>query len=178
MFERFRLSRLRRPARRLAILALGLMFVVSVTDASPLASLDHLRRDLGALQAGLERIDPGAGEVAARAVEFNAELGDGSAAFRRQSLVTVVHAAARSLDRLVEAYRGAGDERRADDAEALRLSLYGLSARIERLAQPAAPETMVVLRDQSLALLAELVQEIELLAAEPAADAPAGQPAP
>ena len=165
MFERVRLSRLRRAA----VLALALTFVVTVTDASPLTSLDNLRRDLGALQAGPEQVDPGSGTDAAQAVEFSADLGDGSPTFRRQSLVTVVHAAARNLDRLIGAYHAAGDERRAGDAEMLRLSLYGLSERIERLAAPAGQKTVVVLRDQSLALVTELVKELDLLAAEPAA---------
>ena len=84
--ERFWLSVL---ARRLVVLALVLFFAVSVTDASPIIALDHLRRDLGALQAQLEQIDAVAGEDAAQPVELDTDLGDGSPAFRRQILVTI-----------------------------------------------------------------------------------------
>ncbi len=88
--ERFWLSVL---ARRLVVLALVLFFAVSVTDASPIIALDHLRRDLGALQAQLEQIDAVAGEDAAQPVELDTDLGDGSPAFRRQILVTIASAA-------------------------------------------------------------------------------------
>ena len=174
--ERFWLSVL---ARRLVVLALVLFFAVSVTDASPIIALDHLRRDLGALQAQLEQIDAVAGEDAAQPVELDTDLGDGSPAFRRQILVTIASAALRNLERLSGAYRAAGDERRAGDAETLSLSLYGLTGRIERLAAPAAPATVALLRDQSRVLLADLVRELDLLAGPAAAGgAPAARPLP
>lgn len=140
--------------------------------ADPAQLIASLQRDFGALQAQLEQVDPGLGEDAPQTVGFNTDLGDGSPAFRRRSMVTIVHAAGRNLDRLVGAYRAAGAEPQAGDAEALRLSIYALTERIERLAEPAAAATIVVLRDQSRGLLGELVQDLDLLAAEPAAADP------
>ncbi len=168
-----------RPWRPVAAFALALATsIAAAAAASPAEPLGSLERDLGALQAQLEKIEPGQGDNNSRTVGFNTDLGDGSPVFRRQSLATIVHAAGRSLDRLIGAYRGAGDQRRAGDAETLRLSMYGLTERFERLAEPADPATVAVLRDQTRALLAELVQELDLLAAEPAPAAPAAAPAP
>ncbi len=168
--QRLRLSRSHRPARPLAALALTLAVpIMAAAAASPTALLDSLQRDLGALQVELEQVGPTSGESAAQPIEFDADLGDGSPAFRRVSMVTIVRAAGRNLDRLIGAYQAAGDERRAGDAETLRLSMYGLAERIERLAEPAGPETVVVLRDQSRSLLGEIIEDLDLLPAEPAA---------
>jgi hypothetical protein len=175
--QRFQLSRLRQPRRLLIALTLTVA-TTSTAAASPAGPVDHLQRDLGALQAQLEQIDPELGDNGPQTVGFNADLGDGSPAFRRQSLVAMVHASARNLDRLIVAYRAAGDEQRAGGAETLRLSMYGLTERFERLAQPADSATLVVLRDQTGALLAELVQDLSLLAAEPAPADPTAAPAP
>ncbi len=176
--QRFRLSRPQRPWRPVAAFALALAAsIVTAAAADPVALIGSLERDLGALQAQLEQIDPEPGAGAPRTVGFNTDLGDGSPTFRRQSLVTIVHAAGRNLDRLIDAYRAAGDERRAGDAETLRLSMYGLTERFERLAEPAGPATIAVLRDQTRALLADLVQSLDLLAAEPAPAASGAAPA-
>jgi hypothetical protein len=172
-----------KPQRRwlpAATLGLTLSLAAPLTAAaavSPTASIVNLERDLGALQALLEEVDPGPDDSAARSVGSNADLGDGSPAFRRQSLVTIVHAATRDLDELIGDYRAAGDQRRASDAQTLRLSMYELSERIERLAEPAGPKTVTVLRDQSRSQLAELVQDLDLLVAEPVA-APTAAPDP
>ncbi len=146
--------------------------------ADPAQLINGLQRDLGALSAEFEEVDPAASESSHRTVGFDTDLGDGSAAFRRRSLVTMAHAAARNLDRLIGAYRETGDQPHAGGAETLRLSMYALTGRIERLAEPAAPETVVVLRDQSRALLGALVREVDLLAAEPAPADPVATPAP
>lgn len=181
--QRFRISKPQRPWRPAAAFALAFALAlaawsVAAAAAGPTEPLASLGRDLGALQAQLEQIDPGPGANAPQTVGFNTDLGDGSPAFRRQSLVTIVHAAARNLDRLIGAYRAAGDERRAGGAETLRLSMYGLSERFERLAEPADPATVAVLREQTRALLGEVVQELDLLAAEPAPATPAAAAAP
>ena len=176
---RFQLPRPQQPRRLLTALTLTLaVSTTAAVAADPAGAVDNLRRDLGALQAQLEQIDPGPGDDAPQTVGFNADLGDGSPAFRRQSLVTIAHAAGRNLDRLIGAYHAAGDERHAGDAETLRLSMYGLTERFERLAEPANPATVAVLRDQTRALLGEVVQDVGLLAAEPVASAPAPQPLP
>jgi hypothetical protein len=177
--RRLRLPRSLRRSRPLAALALSLALPLTAAAApGPAGPLGNLQRDLGALQALLEQVDPGVDDGPARPVEFNAELGDGSPAFRRDSMVTMVHAAGRNLDQLIGAYHATGDERRAGDAETLRLSLYGLTERIERLARPAGPATVVALRDQSRTLLDEMIQDLDLLPVEPAAPgaAPAPQP--
>ena len=144
----------------------------------PARLIGSLQRDLGALGAQLEDVDPGPADDGRQTVGFNADLGDGSPAFRRRSLVTIAHAAARNLDQLIGAYRDVGDEPHAAGAETLRLSLLSLTERIERLDEPAAAETVVVLREQGRALLGELVQEVDLLAAEPARADPGAAPAP
>jgi hypothetical protein len=181
MFARQSLT-LSRPQRlwwSAAALALTLMVpITTAATASPARPIDNLRRDLGALQAQIEQIVPGLREDDPHAVGFNADLGDGSPAFRRLSLVTMVHAAARNLDELIAAYRAAGDQRRAGDAQTLRVSMYELSERIERLAAPAGPKTITVLGDQSRTQLAELAQDLDLLAAEPAAEPPAAAAPP
>jgi hypothetical protein len=150
----------------LAALALALLFTTAAA-ANPAGLLENLQRDLGALRVELEQIDPNLAESGAEAAKFDADLGDGSAAFRRVNMVTIVHAAARNLDRLIGAYRAGGDERRAGDAEIIRLSMYELGERLERLAKPADPETITVLRDQSGVLLREVIEDLELLPAEP-----------
>ena len=144
----------------------------------PAQLIGSLQRDLGALGAELEAVDPGPAGSGGQTVGFNTDLGDGSPSFRRRSLVTIAHAAARNLDRLVGAYRELGDEPHAGGAATLRLSLFALTERIERLDEPAAAETVVVLRDQGRALLGELVREVDLLAAEPTPADPGAAPAP
>jgi hypothetical protein len=176
--QSFRLLRPRRPSWSAAALTLTLTLTVTAAAAgSPARAIENLQRDLGALEAMLEQIDPGIADGDAQAIGFNTDLGDGSPAFRRRSMATIAHAAARNLDQLISDYRAAGDGPHAGDAETLRLSMYGLTERIERLAEPAGGETITVVRDQSRALLKELVRELDLLAAEPGAEPPA-RPAP
>ena len=144
----------------------------------PAQLIGSLQRDLGALGAELEAVDAGPADSGGQTVGFNTDLGDGSPSFRRRSLVTIAHAAGRNLDRLIGAYREAGDEPHAGDAETLRLSMFALTERIERLDEPAVAETVVVLRDQGRARLSELVREVDLLAAEPAPADRGAAPAP
>ncbi len=169
--QRFRLSVALATALLVALPA-------AAVAADPGELINGLQRDLGALSAEFEQIDPGLAESGHQTVGFNTDLGDGSPAFRRRSLVTMAHAAARNLDRLIQAYRESGDEPHAGGAETLRISMYALTERIERLAEPAAPETVVVLRDQGRALLGDLVREVELLAVEPEPADAGAMPAP
>ena len=103
-------------------------------------ALPHgLKRDFGALRAQLEQIDPAGKEADGQSVAFNADLGDGGAAFRRDSMATIVHAASRRLERLIEGYRQNGDATRARTAETLRLAMYDLQRQIDQLARAAEP---------------------------------------
>jgi hypothetical protein len=165
------------PAATLGI-ALSLAVPIAAAGAvSPTASITDLQRDLGALQALLEQVGAGPDDSDAKSAGSHTDLGDGSSVFRRRSLVTIVHTAARDLDQLIGDYRAAGDRRRASDTQTLRVSMYELSERIERLAEPAGPKTITVLRDQSRSQLTELVQDLDLLVAEPVA-APTAAPGP
>ena len=62
------------------------------------------RDDTPILRAQLEQVDRWPGEPGRQLVAFNADLGDGGPAFRRHSMITIVRAATRRLDRLISAY--------------------------------------------------------------------------
>ncbi|HSA79490.1 MAG TPA: hypothetical protein VLE23_01625, partial [Geminicoccaceae bacterium] len=119
--------------------------------------------DLGALRAQLEQLDPSHGESGQQTVAFNADLGDGSPAFRRRSMVTVGRAAARHLEALIASCRNARDQERASIAEALRPAMYELTERVERLSRPSSPATVVALRGEVEAVLGDLERGLELL---------------
>jgi hypothetical protein len=133
--------------------ALSVMLLVSVSitiahAANPTRLAYDLKRDLGALRVQLEMIDPAELGAAGRTVAFNADLGDGGPAFRRQSMVTMVAAANRRLERLIESYRAEGSEARAQAAATLRLAMYDLRQQVDRLARTADPAEATAIREQ------------------------------
>ena len=137
-----RCSEHQRPFWLTVALSVLLLASVSITiahAADPTRLAHGLKRDFGALRAQLEQIDPSGKEAGGQSVAFNADLGDGGAAFRRDSMATIVHAASRRLERLIEGYRQNGDAARARTAETLRLAMYDLQRQIDQLARAAEP---------------------------------------
>ena len=137
-----RCSEHQRPFWLTVALSVLLLASVSITiahAADPTRLAHGLKRDFGALRAQLEQIGPAGKEADGQSVAFNADLGDGGAAFRRDSMATIVHAASRRLERLIEGYRQNGDATRARTAETLRLAMYDLQRQIDQLARAAEP---------------------------------------
>ena len=176
-----RFSEHQRPFWLLVALAIMLLVSVSVTvaeAASPARLAGNLQRDLGALRAQLEQIDPWASESGRRTVAFNADLGDGSPAFHRTNMVTIVRAAGRHLEPLITPYRDARDHERARAAETLRLGMHQLTERIGRLGTFANPAATVALLGEADAALSRLEHGVAQLVDAPAAADPEPAPAP
>ena len=163
-----RFSEHQRPFWLLVALAIMLLVSVSTTvaqAANPARLAGNLQRDLGALRAQLEQLDTWHGDGGQQTVAFNADLGDGSPAFRRLSMVTIGRAAGRHLEALIASYRQARDEERARGAESLRLAMYELTERVDRLSRPSSPATTMALRGEVEAALGNLERGLELLGA-------------
>ena len=182
-----RFSEHQRPFWLLVAIAIMLLVSVSITvaqAASPARLVGNLQRDLGALRAQLEQLEPWHGDSGHRTVAFNADLGDGSPAFRRLSMATVGRAAGRHLEALIATYRIARDEERTRIAESLRLVMYELTDRVDRLSRSSSPATTVALRGEVEAVLSDLERGLGLLgsgrgtASAPQAIGPAASPAP
>lgn len=176
------LSEHQRPFWLLVALAILLLVWVSSTiaqAASPIRLTGTLQRDLAALRVQLERIDPWSGVGEGRMVAFNADLGDGGPAFRRQSMVTMTRAAGRRLDQLIAAYREARDDERRRVAEMLSLGMIDLTGRVDRLAGATSPASVVALRGEAEAALDRLERSLAQLSSGQAATLPAlgGTPA-
>lgn len=137
----------------LSVLLLASVSITIAHAADPARLAHGLKRDLGALRAQLEQIDPWTREVGGQSVAFNADLADGSPAFQRGSMVTVIGAANRRLERLINGYRQHGNDARARTAEALRLAMYDLQRQIDVLARAAEPAEAETARAQIEALL-------------------------
>jgi hypothetical protein len=164
-----RFSEHQRPFWLLVALAIMLLVSVSTTvvqAANPARLVGTLQRDLGALRAQLEQLDPWHGDSGQQTVAFNADLGDGSPTFRRLSMVTIGRAASRHLEALIASYRHARDEERARGAESLRLAMYELTQRVERLGRPSSPAATTALRGEVEAVLGDLERGLELLRAD------------
>jgi hypothetical protein len=132
----FRASEHERTLSLLAAFMVVLLAGVSTTMASSpsaLSLVDGLRRDLGAVRAQLERVEPAPLEAGRQSVAFNADLGDGGAAFRQRSIATILRGAKRRLDSLARGYGQAGDAGRAAVVEHARHELQELSARLQDL---------------------------------------------
>jgi hypothetical protein len=123
----------------LSVLLLASVSITIAHAADPTRLAHGLKRDFGALRAQLEQIDPADREPGGQTVAFNADLGDGGAAFRRNSMATIVNAASRRLERLIDGYRQQGHSARARTAETLRVALYDLQRQIDQLARAAEP---------------------------------------
>jgi hypothetical protein len=171
-----RVSEHQRPFWLLVALAILLLVWVSITvaeAASPIRLAGTLQRDLAALRVQLEPIDESLGAGERRTVAFNADLGDGSPAFRRQSMVTMARAAGRRLEQLVAASRAARDDERRRVAESLSLGMVDLTGRVDRLAGATNPATVVALRGEAEAALDRLEHSLALLSSSQAATLPA-----
>jgi hypothetical protein len=145
-----------RPFWLTVALSILLLASVSITfaHAADLNRLAHgLKRDLGALRVQLEQIDSDAVASGDQTVAFNADLGDGGPAFRRDSMVTIVSAASRRLERLIDGCRREGDAARLRAAEALRLAMYDLQGEIDQLARAPEPAAAEAARGRIDALL-------------------------
>jgi hypothetical protein len=162
--------------------ALSVMLLVwaSITiahAANPVRVATDLRRDLGALRVQLEVVDPPEANGARQTITFNTDLGDGSPAFRRHSMVTIAATANRRLERLIESYRQGGNDSRARSAATLRLSMYELRQHVDRLARTAEPAEATMIREDIVAALDRSERSLGLLLADPAA-LPTPPPAP
>ena len=157
--------------------ALSVMLLVSVSitiahAANPTRLAADLKRDLDALRIQLEQIDPLERDSARQTIAFNADLGDGGATFRRQSMVTMVAAASRRLERLIERYRADGEDDLARRAATLRLAVYELREQVDRLARATEPAEVTVIRDRVYAALDRSRRGLDTLLAEAPAPSP------
>jgi hypothetical protein len=137
----------------LSVLLLASVSITMAHAADPARLAHGLKRDFGALRAQLEQIEPWATEADGQTVAFNADLGDGGAAFRRDSMITIVNAASRRLERLIDGYREHGAAARVRAAEALRLAMYELQRQIDQLARAGEPAATEAVRARIEALL-------------------------
>jgi len=116
-----------------AVVLLASISTTMATSVSALSLIDGVRRDLGAVRAQLERVDPAPLEAGQQSVAFNADLADGGSAFRHRSIATILRSARRRLENLVAGYRNAGDQRRAEVAQNAQIELQELSQRLSYL---------------------------------------------
>jgi hypothetical protein len=155
-----------RPFWLTVALSIMLLASVSITIAQaahPSRLAYDLKRDLGALRAQLELIDPWDQDAGRQSVASNTDLGDGSPAFQRHSMVTIAGAANRRLERLLDSYLEQGNDARARTAEALRLALYDLRHQIDQLARAADPAEAVAVRERIGTLLDRSERELTAL---------------
>jgi hypothetical protein len=155
-----------RPFWLTVALSIMLLASVSITIAQaahPSRLAYDLKRDLGALRAQLELIDPWDQDAGRQSVASNTDLGDGSPAFQRHSMVTIAGAANRRLERLLDSYLEQGSDARARTAEALRLALYDLRHQIDQLARAADPAEAVAVRERIGTLLDRSERELTAL---------------
>jgi hypothetical protein len=124
-----------RPFWLLVAIAVTLLVNVSTTisqAATAVSLVQGLKRDVGAIRAQLEQADPHEPDAGWRTMTFNAELGDGGPAFRRQSLATMLHAARRRGDQLLAGYHQAAAARQIRLAHQLRLQLQDLQRHLDQ----------------------------------------------
>jgi hypothetical protein len=148
--------------------ALSVMWLVSVPTATaqaadPARLAQEVRRDLGALRAQLELIDPSERDAGRQTVAFNTDLGDGGPAFQRHSMVTIVGATNRRLERLLDGYREQGDEARAGAAEAVQVAMYDLQRQIDQMARAADPAEAAAVRERIVTSLDRCERELSVL---------------
>jgi type II secretory pathway component PulJ len=126
-----------------AVVLLASISTTMAASGSALSLIDGLQRDLGAVRAQLERADPAPFEAGQQSVAFNADLGDGGAAFRHRSMATILRSAKRRLESLATGYRNAGDVRRAEVAESAQLELQELYGRMHHLGNATDANSML-----------------------------------
>ena len=148
--------------------ALSVMLLVSVSitvaqAANPARLGNEIRRDLGALRAQLELIDPSERDTGRQTVAFNTDLGDGGPVFQRHSMVTIVAGANRRLERLLESNRAQGGDARVDAAESFRTAMYDLQRQTDQLARAADPAEAAAVRERIVELLDRCERELSVL---------------
>jgi hypothetical protein len=146
----------------LSILLLASVSTTIAQAAHPSRLAYDLKRDLGALRAQLELIEPTDWDAERQTVASNTDLGDGSPAFRRHSMATIAGAAKRRLERLLGSYRVQGNAG-VRSAEALRLAMYDLQHQVDRLARAADPAEAAAMRERIGSLLDHSERELSLL---------------
>jgi hypothetical protein len=173
----FRGSEHERPLLLLAAFAVVLLAGISTTmatTASALSLIDGLRRDLSAVRAQLERVDPPPSETGQQSVAFNADLGDGGSAFRHRSMATILRSAKRRLENLVTGYRRAGDKGRAEVAQNAQLELQELFGRLHYLGNATDADSVMWARKRLEAetLIDRLQETLVILLPRPGAKRP------
>jgi hypothetical protein len=148
--------------------ALSVMLLVSVSitmaqAANPARLAHELRRDLGALRAQVELIDPAERDAGRQTVAFNTDLGDGGPGFQRHSMVTIAAAADRRLERLLESDRAQGGDAHERAGEAVRLAMDDLQRQIDQLARAEGPAEAAAVRERIVALLDRCERELGVL---------------
>jgi hypothetical protein len=148
--------------------ALSVMLLVSVSitvaqAANPARLAHEIRRDLGALRAQLELIDPSERDAGRQTVAFNTDLGDGGPVFQRHSMVTIVAAANRRLERLLESQRAQAGDARVGAAESLGTAMHDLQRQVDQLARAADPAEAAAGRESIVALLDRCERELSVL---------------
>jgi hypothetical protein len=148
--------------------ALSVMLLVSVSitvaqAANPARLAQEIRRDLGALRAQLELIDPSERDAGRQTVAFNTDLGDGGPVFQRHSMVTIVAAANRRLERLLETQREPAGDARVGAAESLGMAMHDLQRQVDQLARAADSAEGTAVRERIVALLDRCERELGVL---------------
>lgn len=159
-----------RPFWLLVAIAVTLLINVSTTvsqAATTLSLVQGLKRDVGAIRAQLEQGDPLEPDAGWRTVTFNADLGDGGPAFRRQSLATMLHAARRRGDLLLAGYHQAAQDERLRLAQRLRVQLQDLQRQLDQSGATPDQRGTPDGRGRVEALLDELDRTLEQLGSAP-----------
>jgi hypothetical protein len=159
-------SEYRRPFWLTVALSVMLLVSVSITIAQaahPTRLANELKRDLGALRVQLELIDPLERDAGRETVAFNTDLGDGGQVFQRHSMVTIVAAADRRLERLLESDRAQGGDARVRAEQSLRTAMDDLQRQIDQLARTPEPAEATAVRERIVALLDRCERELSVL---------------
>ena len=157
-----RCSKYERVLVLLGALAVSLLVVLGAQAGTPGTLLESLRRDLGALRVQLEQVETSLPQDH-HAVILATDIGDGSPAFRRQTLSTILRSAYRHLDLLSVDSRQVGGEGGAAHLDRLRVGLLELQVRFERLFGASDAAQAAKARAAAVALLDELDQTVALL---------------
>jgi len=131
-----RFSDRKRPFWLLVALAVMVLINVSTTAAPERSAgslISLLGRDLGALRIHLDELVTEAATPPPPVATFNADIADGSPAFRARIMGTLMRSAKRRADGLIRAYAQAGRDRAVRDAQMLKIRLHELEQHLDRL---------------------------------------------
>jgi hypothetical protein len=167
-----RCSECERPLVLLIALAVMLLAGLGAQAGALRGPLESLRSDLGALRVQLEQVEALRPEDH-HAIRLGTDIGDGSPAFRRQTLTTILRSAHRRLDRASAQPRQVQAEDRMARLDRLRLGLLELQVRFDRLIGASDAAQAAKARAAAVALLDELDQAVDLLVRSAQASAPA-----